>query len=395
MRDSRRLSFGAELVPGGVHFRFYAPALDHVEVVPEAGERIVMERSPEGFFEATAAAAGAGMLYRYEIAPGETVPDPASRFQPQDVNGPSEVVDPSAYEWSNVAWRGRPWSEAMVYELHVGCFGAGGDYGGVERRLDHLERLGITAVELMPVADFAGTRNWGYDGVLPYAPDSSYGHPQELKKLIDACHARGLMVLLDVVYNHFGPSGNYLARYAPDFFHPERHTPWGAALAFDNPVLRRFFIENALYWLGEYHFDGLRLDAVHAIEEEPGGEDFLRELAECVRREIRARHVHLILENDRNEARWLPRISVPSLYTAQWNDDFHHAAHAVLTGESDGYYADYIDCPARHLARTLAEGFAYQGEHSVFRDGGKRGEPSASVWPGAFVNFLQNHDQVG
>jgi len=348
-----------------------------------------------GFFEVRAEGLGAGALYRYEIAPGERVPDPASRFQPHDVSGPSEVVDPCAYEWHDDDWRGRPWSEAVVYELHVGCFGASGDYAGVERHLDHLERLGVSAIELMPVADFEGMRNWGYDGVLPYAPDSVYGRPEALKKLVDTCHERGFMVLLDVVYNHFGPSGNYLARYAPDFFHPERHTPWGAALAFDNPVLRRFFIDNALYWLEEYHLDGLRLDAVHAIEEAPGGSGFLDELAVRVREATPDREVHLILENDRNETHWLPRTLPPDRYSAQWNDDFHHAAHAFVTSESDGYYADYADTAIRHLARALAEGFAYQGGRSVFRDGRVRGEPSAAVWPAAFVNFLQNHDQVG
>ncbi|MGH8127672.1 MAG: malto-oligosyltrehalose trehalohydrolase [Gammaproteobacteria bacterium] len=395
MQRRRRLAFGAEIVPGGVRFRFYAPTLDEAAVALDAGDRIAMERSPDGFFEVTVADASVGTRYRYEIAPEETVPDPASRFQPQDVDGPSEVVDPSAYEWGDAAWRGRPWSEAIVYELHVGCFSASGDYAGVERRLDHLERLGITAIELMPVSDFSGTRNWGYDGVLPYAPDSSYGNPEYLKKLIDACHTRGLMVLLDVVYNHFGPSGNYLGRYAPGFFHPERHTPWGAALAFDNPVLRRFFIENALYWLEEYHFDGLRLDAVHAIDEEPGGEAFLSELAKHVRETIGERDIHLVLENDRNAAHWLPRTGQPRLYTGQWNDDFHHTANAVATEEGDGYYGDYADRPVWYLARTLTEGFAYQGERSVFRDGRTRGEPSAGVAPTAFVNFLQNHDQIG
>ncbi|MGH8272994.1 MAG: malto-oligosyltrehalose trehalohydrolase [Gammaproteobacteria bacterium] len=437
MQSNRRFSFGADIVPGGVRFRLYAPALDEAAVVLGTDDRIAMARSPEGFFEATITAARAGTRYRYEIATGVTVPDPASRFQPEDVDGPSEVLDLSAWEWNDNAWRGRPWNEAVVYELHVGCFSGSGDYAGIEQHLDHLERLGVTAIELMPVSDFAGARNWGYDGVLPYAPDSAYGRPEDLKRLIDTCHARGFMVLLDVVYNHFGPSGNYLARYAPDFFHADAHTPWGAALAFDNPVLRAFFIENALYWLEDYRFDGLRFDAVHAIEEASGGADFLRELAEGVRRKIRGREVHLVLENDRNEAHWLPHEESPSnspfravrargrtegessssalplgceaakgepegdssaqltCYTAQWNDDFHHAAHVAATEESDGYYADYAEHPARHLARALAEGFAYQGERSKFRDGACRGEPSTGVWPAAFVNFLQNHDQAG
>ncbi|MGH8284062.1 MAG: malto-oligosyltrehalose trehalohydrolase [Gammaproteobacteria bacterium] len=394
-RRRRRVPFGAEIVPDGVRFRFFAPALTQVAVVLENGARVAMSRLSEGVFEAAVPGAVAGTRYRYEIAPGETVPDPASRFQPADVEGPSEVVDPLGYEWGDDAWRGRPWNETVIYELHVGSFDQSGGYGGVQRRLDHFERLGVTAIELMPVADFAGARNWGYDGVLPYAPDSAYGRPEDLKHLIDVCHARGLMLLLDVVYNHFGPSGNYLARYAPDFFHADAHTPWGAALAFGNPLLRRFFIENALYWLEEYHFDGLRLDAVHAIEDAPGGAEFLRELAEHVRGEIRDREVHLILENDRNEAHWLPRALPPRCYTAQWNDDFHHAAHTAATGERDGYYSDYAERPAQHLARAITEGFAYQGERSGFRGGHRRGEPSAEIRPAAFVNFLQNHDQVG
>ncbi|MGA7965507.1 MAG: malto-oligosyltrehalose trehalohydrolase [Gammaproteobacteria bacterium] len=394
-RSRQRLGCGAEVLSDGVRFRLYAPALKSAAVTLDDGRCMPMTSADGGFFELHVEGLGAGALYRYEIAPGEHVPDPASRFQPHDVSGPSEAIDPSAYDWGDDDWRGRPWSEAVVYELHVGCFGESSDFKGVERHLDHLERLGITAIELMPIADFEGMRNWGYDGVLPYAPDHSYGRPETLKKLVDACHQRGFMVLLDVVYNHFGPSGNYLARYAPDFFHPERHTPWGAALAFDNPVLRRFFIDNALYWIGEYRFDGLRLDAVHAIEEAPGGRHFLDELAVRVREATPDREVHLVLENDRNEAHWLPRTMYPHRYSVQWNDDFHHAAHAFITGERDGYYVDYAETAVRHLARALAEGFSYQGERSVFRDGRVRGEPSAAVWPAAFENFLQNHDQIG
>lgn len=392
---TRVAAFGAELSEAGLHLRLWAPARKHVVVRFDDGHRQRMRRDAQGFFEALRTDGRAGMRYCFDLDADGCVPDPASRFQPDDVHGPSEVIDPSAYAWTDQHWRGRAWQEALIYELHVGCFSPAGDYDGVRRRLDHLQKLGVTAIELMPVADFQGRRNWGYDGVLPYAPDSSYGRPDALKRLVDASHARGLMVVLDVVYNHFGPAGNYLARYAPDFFHPEIHTPWGAALAFDNPVLRRFFIENALYWLREYHFDGLRLDAVHALEDVPGGETFLRELAQRVRQETQRRIVHLVLENDRNEAHWLSQAKTQRLYAAQWNDDFHHAAHVLATGEGDGYYADYVDSPVRHLARSIAEGFDYQGEPSVFRDGRCRGEPSAGIRPEAFVNFLQNHDQVG
>jgi maltooligosyl trehalose hydrolase (EC 3.2.1.141) len=262
------------------------------------------------------------------------------------------------------------------------------------QRLDYLAELGITAIELMPVADFPGARNWGYDGVLQYAPDARYGTPDELKALVQAAHARGLMVLLDVVYNHFGPDGNYLHVYAPPFFSQRHHTPWGAAINFDDSgsrTVRDFFIHNALYWLEEYHFDGLRLDAVHAILDD-SRPDIIEELAAVVHAGPgRSREVHLVLENDANEARYIGQGSI----AAQWNDDIHHALHILLTGERDGYYADYADQPVRHLARCLAEGFAFQGEPSAFRDGCLRGEPSNHLPPGAFVNFTQTHDQVG
>jgi malto-oligosyltrehalose trehalohydrolase len=258
----------------------------------------------------------------------------------------------------------------------------------------------VTAVELMPVADFPGRRGWGYDGVLPYAPDAAYGRPEDLKRLVDAAHARGLMVLLDVVYNHFGPDGNYLHLYAPQFFTGRHRTPWGAAINFDGaearPV-RDFFLHNALYWLEEFHVDGLRFDAVHAIADD-STPDILTELGAAIRAGPgRERHVHLVLENDANRARYLRRTpdGGAPLYDAQWNDDVHHAFHVLLTGESDGYYADYAENPTQRLGRCLTEGFAYQGERSAHRGGEARGEPSAHLPPAAFVSFLQTHDQVG
>ena len=259
-----------------------------------------------------------------------------------------------------------------------------GKYKGVEGKLHHLHDLGVTAIELMPLADFAGKRNWGYDGVLPYAPDSRYGRPEDLKALVQAAHRAGLMVFLDVVYNHFGPKGNYLHAYAPQFFTERHKTPWGAAIDFSNPNVRRFFVHNALYWLEEYRFDGLRFDAVHAIKD-----DSKKHILEEIREAIPA-HKHLVLENDANQSRFLG----PGKYTAQWNDDSHHGYHVLATGESDGYYAAYADAPARHLARCLAEGYAYQGEVSPF-SGEPRGEPSGHLPPTAFVDFMQNHDQIG
>jgi malto-oligosyltrehalose trehalohydrolase len=279
----------------------------------------------------------------------------------------------------------------VLYELHVGTFSEGGDFDGVRDKLDWLEQLGVTAIELMPIADFAGKRNWGYDGVLPFAPDRAYSTPESLKALIDAAHERGLMMLLDVVYNHFGPEGNYLGQYAPQFFTERHHTPWGAAIDFSQPVVREFFIHNALYWLEEFRFDGLRLDAVHAIADD-SPTHILSELARRVRDRCGPdRHVHLVLENDANQARFLGHPQ----YDAQWNDDFHHAGHVVLTREAEGYYVDYQRDPLQALGRALAEGFVYQGESSIHRDGAPRGEPTRDLPLDAFVAFLQNHDQVG
>jgi maltooligosyltrehalose trehalohydrolase len=254
-------------------------------------------------------------------------------------------------------------------------------------------------VELMPLADFPGRRNWGYDGVLPFAPDSAYGAPDDLKRFVDGAHRRGLMVLLDVVYNHFGPEGNYLHLYAPQFFTDRHATPWGAAIDFDGPAsraVRDFYVHNALYWVEEFRFDGLRLDAVHSIADD-SGEHIVEEIARALRRHAGGRHLHLVLENDRNEARYLARDARGRavLADAQWNDDLHHALHVLLTGETDGYYADYGSRPLELLGRCLAEGFAFQGEPSPFRGGERRGEASAALPPSAFVIYTQTHDQIG
>jgi malto-oligosyltrehalose trehalohydrolase len=307
------------------------------------------------------------------------------------------VIDHESFQWKSNTWRGRPWQEATFVELHIGTFTREGTFRAAIEKIDHLAASGFTAIELMPIADFAGRRNWGYDGVLLYAPDSAYGSPDELRALIDSAHARGLMVFLDVVYNHFGPEGNYLSRYAPQFFAPA-DTPWGSAVNYRIPQVRAFAIENALHWLSRYRFDGLRLDAVHAISE-PGEPSVLAELSRAVGEFAASsgRAIHLILENDDNRGTLLdPRTDPPrGKYRAQWNDDYHHAWHVLLTGEQRGYYRDYISGPARHLARVLASGFAYQGERSEHRGGRTRGEHSGALSPLAFVNFLQNHDQIG
>ncbi len=396
MKCRHVMPMGAQVEDDGrVRFRLWAPSARSVALqLDGVRDPLPLKTLPGGWCELLTDAARAGSRYRFLIDGEAAVPDPASRFQPADVDGPSEVIDPRGFDWPADGWRGRPWHEAVIYELHVGTFTRDGTFAGVVAKLDHLQALGVTAIELMPLADFPGARNWGYDGVLPYAPDSRYGRPEDLKALIAAAHARGLMVLLDVVYNHFGPQGNYLHRYAAPFFTERHHTPWGAAIDFEGPAsapVRSFFIHNALYWLLEYRFDGLRFDAVHAIHD-GSGTSILEALATEVRAAIEpGRHVHLVLENDDNCAALLS----PRHYTAQWNDDIHHCLHAALTGERGGYYADYADAPVARLARSLSDGFCYQGEPSRHRDDRPRGEPSAHLPPDAFVAFLQNHDQIG
>lgn len=398
------MPFGAELQQDGrVRFRLWAPGANKAELclqglAPEA--RLLMAAEGDGWFGITTEFAGSGFYYQYLIDEAHYIPDPASRYQPEDVHGSSQVIDAKSWRWSDDGWRGLPWRETVFYQIHVGTFTEEGTFAGVKNKLDYLVELGVTALQLMPIAEFPGQHNWGYDGVLPFAPDCRYGTPDELKDLIDCAHHKGLMVFNDVVYNHFGPEGNYLHHYAPTFFNAHRQTPWGDAINYDGPGsqwVRRFFIDNALYWLEEYHFDGLRLDAVHAIFDE-STPDFLQSLAEAVRLGPgKNRTVYLVLENDHNAAHYLrPDPTHPTRhYDAQWNDDFHHTLHVLLTGEHSAYYQDYRDRPIRHLGRCLTEGFAYQGEASPYRDNQPRGEPSADLPPTSFVNFLQNHDQVG
>ncbi|AZC82050.1 malto-oligosyltrehalose trehalohydrolase [Pseudomonas chlororaphis] len=362
-------------------FALWAPDARHVSVELQDGPSLPMLPQANGWFMVIGRCPP-GTRYRFNIDERIRVPDPASRAQDGDVHGPSLVVDPQAYRRQHPHWQGRPWHQAVIYELHVGVLGG---YREVEKHLPRLVELGITAIELMPLAEFPGDRNWGYDGVLPYAPEASYGSPDDLKHLIDCAHGLGLAVMLDVVYNHFGPDGNYLHHYAKAFFREDRHTPWGAAIDFRRQPVRDFFIDNALMWLLEYRFDGLRLDAVHAIDDP----DFLHELAQRVRQRIDpARQVWLTLENEHNQASLLEQH-----FDAQWNDDGHNALHVLLTGETDAYYADFAERPTEKLARCLSQGFAYQGH--VTRHGTARGEPSGHLPPSAFVLFLQNHDQIG
>lgn len=419
--DAEAYRFGPErLADGRVRFRLWAPdaaAQGQTIRLEVAGmTSTVMVEGQAGWFEAVTPCCD-GARYWFRLDDGTIVPDPASRLQADDVHGASVLCLPDGanggadFAWQHTEWRGRPWHEAVIYEMHVGLHGG---YEGVTAQLHRLAALGFTAIELMPLAEFPGTRNWGYDGVLPFAPEQSYGSPDALRTLVDTAHGLGMMVLLDVVYNHFGPEGNHLHRYASTFFRTDRQTPWGPAIDFRRPEVRRFFGENARYWLESFRFDGLRLDAVHAIEDE----GWLPQLAQQLRSCLPGRQIHLVLENDHNDV-----ALIGAGYDAQWNDDAHHALHVLLTGEHDGYYREYqadppgaspssgsVGTPAlHHLARVLTEGFAWQGEVSPHRSGDprddesgplhghevRRGQPSASLPPTAFVMFLQNHDQTG
>ena len=387
MRYAHPLPFGAEVQDDGTtRFRLWAPSVPQVALELDGRDPVPMQAEAGGWHSLTCRAPS-GTRYRYRMPDGLAVPDPASRHQAPDVHDPSVVVDPRAYEWRNTGWVGRPWHEAVVYELHAGAMGG---FSGIRHRLPELRALGVTAIEIMPISDFPGARNWGYDGVLPYAPDSAYGTPDELKALVDEAHGLGLMVMLDVVYNHFGPDGAYLHAYAKTFFHEEVHTPWGAAIDFQRPEVRDYFIQNALFWLQEYRFDGLRFDAVHAISEE----SFLNDLATAVRSRVEpGRHVHLVLEHENNRAALLRSAPDTPGFDAQWADDFHHCLHVLLTGESEGYYEDFQDA-TNLLAACLRDGFGYQGQISPHHQR-PRGEPSGHLPTTSFVMCLQNHDQIG
>ena len=403
-RDAFSMPFGATLIDGGgVAFALWAPGAERVVLEHAALEQFSehpMQRDAQGWHRLDLLTARAGDRYRYRLPDGLVVPDPASRFNPGDVHGASQVIDPTAYQWQDGHWRGRPWHEAVVYELHVGTFTPEGTFAAAARRLPYLAELGVTAVELMPLAHFPGQRGWGYDGVLLFAPHPCYGTPDELRALVDAAHRLGLMVLVDVVYNHFGPDGNYLHAYCPPFFNPAHQTPWGAAINYDGEqarTVRDFMIGNALYWVQEFHADGLRMDAIHAIRDD-SPRHIVHEICAALRDGPgRTRQVHVVLENDANQARWLRRDDAGTALCAQaqWNDDLHHAAHVLLTGQTDGYYCDFADRPLHGFGQALAQGFIYQGQASAFRDGDPRGEPCDGLPLQAFVSFLQTHDQVG
>ncbi|HBO70744.1 MAG TPA: malto-oligosyltrehalose trehalohydrolase [Deltaproteobacteria bacterium] len=390
---------GATLLPGGgCAFLVHAPSAKTVEVrllTPVEGF-FPLERDERGYHRGVVGEAGTGSLYLYRLDGERERPDPASRFQPDGVHGPSCVTDPGAFRWEDREWAGLPLEEVALYELHVGTFTPEGTFGAILPRLDSLKELGVTAIELMPVAQFPGSRNWGYDGVYPFAVQGSYGGPEGLKSLVNACHLRGMAVVLDVVYNHLGPEGNYLRDFGP-YFTDRYRTPWGAAINFDGPgsdEVRRYFLENACSWLSEFRIDALRLDAIHGIYDF-SADPFLAELADTVRElGVREhRRLHLIPESDLNDARVVtPRERGGFGHDAQWNDDFHHAMHALLTGERDGYYGDFGGIG--HLGRAFTDGFVYSGQYSAYRKR-RHGNPSRHLPAERFVVFAQNHDQVG
>ena len=392
----QRRHHGPQLVDGGVSFNLWAPSARAVELLEVGQSPRQMARDDDGWYQLLSETAGVGSRYQFRINGELIVPDPASSFQPDDVGEPSEVIDRAALR-DPILYHGRPWPEAVIYELHVGSFSEEGTYAGVENKLPYLRDLGITAIELMPLNDVPGRHNWGYDGVLLNAPNARYGRPEDLERLLRAAHALDIMVYLDVVYNHFGPQLNYLHSYAEPFFTDRHTTGWGPAVNLegkDGAFVREFLIENALMWLRDYGFDGLRFDAVHALKDD-SDRHFLVELAETVRDRLSGRHVHLMLENEANQGRLLERPQGRvRLYDAQWGDDFHNALHVLLTGEREGYYRAFADKPLAHLARSLAEGFAYQGELFPLHDA-PRGEASAHLPPEATIFFAQNHDQIG
>lgn len=397
IRREYPMKFGTQILSRGVRFRLWAPRCAHISIrIDEIALEAAMTSLPQGWFELEVADALPGMRYQFVLPDGSAIPDPISRFLPNDVDGPSQIVDPLAFDWTDRGWRGHRWEETILYEIHVGTFTPEGTFGAAITLLDHLADLGVNTIEIMPVADFKGRWNWGYDGASLFSPDSSYGSPQDLKAFIDAAHAKGISVILDVVYNHFGPKGNNLPALTP-LYDETTESPWGPALNFDGEgsgVIRDLIVTNALYWLNEYHLDGLRFDAVHEIYDH-GPKHILLELAERIRASTDGRHIHLIAENSLNQAGWLKRHEDggPWLYDAQWSDDIHHALHALLTEESCWYYADFngrIDL----VGRSLAEGFAWQGEY-LKNAKRHKGEPSAFLPATAFVSFMQNHDQMG
>lgn len=386
------------LKDGSCEFRVWAPFLKTVAlrlISPE--ERIIpMDKDKQGYWKTVVKEISPETRFLYRLEGGKDRPDPASHFQPEGVHKPSQIIDHNTFNWEDRNWRGIDLSEMILYELHVGTFTPEGTFEAIIPRLDGLKDLGLNALEVMPVAQFPGERNWGYDGVYPFAVQNSYGGPQGLKRLVNECHKKGLAVILDVVYNHLGPEGNYLGDFGP-YFTEKYRTPWGRAINFDgtyNPEVRNFFIENALYWFKIYHIDALRLDAIHAIFD-GSARPFLQELAEKVETfsNRERKKVYLIAESDLNDARVIKPKELGGFgHDAQWCDDFHHALHTLLTGEDQGYYQDFGK--TEHLVKSLREGFTYSGQYSTYRKK-NHGDSSKDRPARQFVVFSQNHDQIG
>jgi maltooligosyltrehalose trehalohydrolase len=391
--------FGAMPGPEGARFGVWAPKASAISVVVERPGSVPLvaplERGPDGHFSGIVAEAMPGDRYRYRIDDEGDFPDPASRFQPEGVHGPSEIVDPAGFPWTDRSWKGIPEEDLVLYELHVGTFSPEGTFEGVRKRLDSLRQLGITAIELMPIADFAGRRGWGYDGVDLFAPSRNYGTPDDLRRLVDESHRLGIAVFLDVVYNHFGPVGNYALQFSP-YFLSCRSSAWAACVNLDgegSEMVTEFFIENALHWVHEYHIDGLRLDATHALHDEKPPH-FLEVLAERVHPAIPGRRIPLIAEDHRNHDHMIrPKWAGGWDLDGVWADDFHHQVRRHIAGDNEGYYRDYSGS-IEDLATTINQGWFYTGEYSVHLDE-PRGTDPVGIPARRFVVALQNHDQVG
>jgi maltooligosyltrehalose trehalohydrolase len=392
------LDLGANVTYQGVRFRVWAPMVSSISLrVMGKPDDIPMSSEPKGHFTALLVNGKPGARYHYVLDGDRVRPDPVSRSQPDGVHGPSEVVDPGLFKWEDQDWKGISLDEMIFYEIHTGTFTNEGTFEAIIPFFDYLKNdLGITAIELMPVGQFPGERNWGYDGTYLYAPQNSYGGPMGLKSLINACHQKGLAVILDVVYNHLGPEGNYLGDYGP-YFTDRYKTPWGPAINFDGPEsdeVRRFIIDNALYWVTEYHMDGLRIDAIHGIFDF-SAQHILYDIREAVHQQAKrlGRHIVVMAESDLNDVRVInPPPKGGCGLDAQWNDDFHHCLHTLLTGEQNGYYKDFGDF--NQLVKALQEGFVYCGQYSPYRRR-RHGSSSKHLPPSKFVIFSQNHDQVG
>ncbi len=388
---------GPAVHDGGVTYVVWAPDHGHLKVHVWRRDGtdafLPMEARERGYFVAEDPAGRAGDLYKFVLPSGDEFPDPASRFQPQGVHGPSEVVDASLYRWRSQEWRRPAWTGQPIYELHVGTFTPEGTFRAAMERLDHLVALGVRAVELMPLADFPGARNWGYDGVAIFAPARCYGRPDDLRAFVDAAHARGLAVMLDVVYNHLGPDGNYLGVYAKEYFDADRHTPWGQAFHLagrDSRPVREFFLSNVAYWLDEFRFDGLRLDATHAILDVSE-----KHLLSAIADVAHVRGAFVVAEDERNTTEILcDSKGTGAGLDAAWADDFHHQVRVALTGIREGYFSAYGGTPAE-LAETLETGWFYTGQPFAHWKGKARGSPCGHLPPRSFVFCIENHDQVG